>query len=114
MVALFKPSTVTNIAKTNTYAYDSCLDYIPTRLHRKSSMTHWSAVKRILCYLNGTKNYGITYKYDPSDENSIHAYVTNPETNEVLHGYPDASYANTDDYKSTSGYLFMASGRAIT
>ena len=29
-------------------------------------------------------------------------------------GYTDASYANTDDLKSISGYVFIASSRAIT
>lgn len=29
-------------------------------------------------------------------------------------GYSDAAYANTDDYKSTSGYVFLAGGGAIT
>jgi hypothetical protein len=32
----------------------------------------------------------------------------------LFHGFADAGYANCDDLKSTSGYVFLASGGAIT
>lgn len=32
----------------------------------------------------------------------------------LFYGYADAAYANTDDYKSTSGYVFLAGDGAIT
>jgi transposase InsO family protein len=64
------------------------------------SMQHQTALKRILRYLAGTRNHGITYKHTPD-----------PVT---FHGYADASYKNRDDGKSTSGYVFIAAGGAIT
>ena len=35
------------------------------------------------------------------------------QNNNLFHGYADAAYANTDDYKSTSGYVFVVGGGAI-
>ena len=64
------------------------------------SMQHWTAVKRILHYLSGTRDYGITYHYSPD-----------PVTFE---GYADASYKSHDDGKSITGYIFLAAGGAIT
>ena len=69
------------------------------------SLQHWTALKRILRYLAGTKNYSITYSNASTYqlENSNHFY-----------GFADASFANHEDRKSTSGYVFKASGGAIT
>ena len=64
------------------------------------SQTHITAVKQVLRYLNGTRNLGITY-WPTSDP-------------EVL-GYTDADWAqDTLDRKSTSGYVFLLSGGAIS
>jgi hypothetical protein len=68
------------------------------------SLQHIGALKRILHYLTGTKSLGISYSKFPRD------YA---DTN-LFHGFADAAYANTDDYKSTSGYVFKAAGGAIT
>jgi hypothetical protein len=66
------------------------------------SLQHVGALKRILRYLAGTKSVGITYSRLPRvDANSFH-------------GYADAAFANTDDYRSTSGYVFIAAGGVIT
>ena len=63
------------------------------------SQTHWSAVKRVLRYLKGTTDLGLLYQ---------HANVN-------LVGYSDADWAgDTNDRKSTSGYVFMMSGSAIS
>jgi hypothetical protein len=70
------------------------------------SLQHFAAVKRILRYLAGTKDLGITYT-----KPSIN--TANPNSN-YLHGFADAAFANHDDHKSTSGYVFLASGGAIT
>jgi hypothetical protein len=70
------------------------------------SLQHFAAVKRILRYLAGTKNLGITYT-KPSTN------LANPNNN-YIHGFADAAFANYDDHKSTSGYVFLASGGAIT
>ena len=32
----------------------------------------------------------------------------------LFYGYADAAYVNTDDYKSTSGYVFLVGDGAIT
>ena len=65
------------------------------------SLQHHTALKRILRYLSGTRSYGITYK----------AVEDRPD---FFHGYADAAYANADNYKSTSGYVFLAGEGAIT
>ena len=61
------------------------------------------ALKQILRYLAGTKNLGITYSKT----------ANNPDKN-IFHGFADAAFANHDDHKSTSGYVFLAAGGAIT
>ncbi|KAK7579919.1 hypothetical protein V9T40_000548 [Parthenolecanium corni] len=59
---------------------------------------HWNAVKKILKYLQGTVEYGLFYQ---------------PEGN--LEGYSDADFAgDTQDRKSTSGYVFQFCGTAIS
>jgi hypothetical protein len=68
------------------------------------SKIHWAAAKRLLRYLAGTKDYGITYHKDPT-------YL---QGENLFYGYGDAAYANSYDYKSTSGYVFIAFGGAIT
>ena len=66
-----------------------------------STLSHWNAAKRIMRYLKGTKNYGITY-----------SKTENP--NDYIHGYSDSSFANNFDRTSVSGYNFMKAGGAIT
>ncbi len=68
------------------------------------SMQHTSALKRILRYLAGTKAYGITYSGMQSKNRNIN----------LFQGYADAAYANADESKSTTGYVFQAGGGAIT
>ena len=61
---------------------------------------HWTAVKRIMRYLQGTLKYGLLYNKDSSSE---------------CVGYADADWAgDLDDRKSTSGYLFQISGAAVS
>jgi len=69
------------------------------------SLQHVSALKRILRYLAGTKNLGITYSENP-DRDQL-------STLSLFYGYADVAYANSDDLKSTSGYVFLASGGVI-
>ncbi len=60
---------------------------------------HWTAVKRIFRYVNGTYDYGLRYCADKGDG---------------CVGYCDADWAgDITDRKSTSGYDFMVSGSAI-
>ena len=58
---------------------------------------HWTAVKSILRYLKGTSNYGLSYSR---------------KDNGTLIGADWAGDVN--DRKSTSGYLFMVSGAAVS
>jgi len=70
------------------------------------STQHYSALKRILRYLAGTKDLGITYR-------KTEEKTETPKENIII-GFADAAYANADNLKSTSGYVFLASGGAIT
>ena len=57
--------------------------------HKES---HLSSVKRVICYMNGTSNYGIWYSFD---------------TNPSLVGYSDADWAgNCDDRKALREVAF--------
>lgn len=68
------------------------------RFSSKPSQQHWIAVKRIMRYLNGTIDYGLLY-----------------EKNSTIEGFSDADWAgDLNDRKSTSGYVFMMSGAAIS
>ena len=61
---------------------------------------HWTAVKRILQYLKGTSNLGLLYREDTSAE---------------VIGYSEADWAgDVGDRKSTSGYIFLLRGAAIS
>lgn len=60
---------------------------------------HWTAAKRILRYLKGTLDYGITFH----------------KTGKPLVGYVDADWGNNIvDRRSYSGYVFILGGAAIT
>ena len=61
---------------------------------------HWLAVKRILRYLQGTRDHGLRYTLDgPIDE---------------VVGYCDADWGNNiDDRKSVTGYVFLLGGGAV-
>ncbi|GKB80607.1 hypothetical protein Tco_0947502, partial [Tanacetum coccineum] len=60
---------------------------------------HWQAIQRVLKYLKKTIDYKLTYTCYPS----------------VLEGYTDASWiSNTEDNSSTSGWVFLLSGGAIS
>ena len=61
---------------------------------------HWVAVKKVMRYLQRTKDYMLVYR--------------KMENLEVL-GYTDSDFAGcSDDLKSTSGYIFMMAGGAIS
>ena len=66
----------------------------------KPGKQHWTAVKRIFCYLKGTQHYGLLYKKGNSDNCS---------------GFSNADWSgNFDDRKSTSGYVFQIGKTAIS
>nr|KAJ0195046.1 hypothetical protein LSAT_V11C700360720 [Lactuca sativa] len=78
------------------------ITYIVGRLSRYTSNPsshHWQAVRRVFKYLKGTMNYGLTYSGYSS----------------VLEGYSDASWINNlEDHSSTSGWVFLLGGGAIS
>ena len=70
------------------YAVSSC-----ARFNHCFTRSHYTALKKVVCYLKATKEYGISF----SDTNSPH----------TLAAYCDADYGqDTDDRKSRSGRLF--------
>ncbi|XP_047964684.1 secreted RxLR effector protein 161-like [Salvia hispanica] len=63
-------------------------------------MDHWKAVKRVLRYLQRTKDYMLTYR--KSDQLEII-------------GYSDSDFVGCQgSRRSTSGYVFMLAGGAIS
>jgi hypothetical protein len=63
-------------------------------------MDHWKADKKVLCYLQGTKNYMVNFR--KSD-------------NLDVIGYSDSDFSGcVDSKKSTSGYIFMLAGGPIS
>ena len=60
---------------------------------------HWTAVKRIMRYIQGTRDLGLMYQ----------------RMNDDCIGYADADWGgNLDDRKSTSGYVFVYSNAAVS
>ncbi|PKI69118.1 hypothetical protein CRG98_010473 [Punica granatum] len=61
---------------------------------------HWVAAKKVMRYLQGTKDYRLTYRH------TDHLRVV---------GYSDADFAGcVDSRKSTSGYVFLLAGGVIS
>ncbi|KAL0294332.1 UNVERIFIED_CONTAM: Secreted RxLR effector protein [Sesamum angustifolium] len=63
--------------------------------------SHWEALKRLLRYLNGSDNYGITFSKNPQGASLV--------------GYVDSNYANDrNNRKSTTSYVFTLCGACIS
>ncbi|XP_042988598.1 secreted RxLR effector protein 161-like [Carya illinoinensis] len=70
------------------------------RYQSNPGMSHWKAAKRVLRYLQGTKDYQLTFR--------------RTDNLEVI-GYSDSDFAGcSDSRKSTSGYVFLLAGGAIS
>uniref|UniRef100_A0A2N9IGB9 Reverse transcriptase Ty1/copia-type domain-containing protein n=1 Tax=Fagus sylvatica TaxID=28930 RepID=A0A2N9IGB9_FAGSY len=82
--------------------YDDSPVKTPVDLSRYTSNPgedHWKAIIRVLRYLKYTLNYGVHYTRYPA----------------VLEGYSDANWiSDTNDTKSTSGYVFTLGGAAVS
>ena len=62
---------------------------------------HWTGVKRILRYIQGTLNYGLMFSADNKSP--------------VLVGFSDADWAgDLDTRRSTSGYVFQIQGNTVS
>ena len=63
---------------------------------------HIKALKRLLRYLAGTSNYGLTYDYSSGWRDATH-----DKCKESVYGFYDAAHADcVDTYKSTGAYCF--------
>jgi hypothetical protein len=70
------------------------------RFQVNPDIEHWKMVKKVLRYMQGTKDLMLTYRRSDSLE---------------IKGYSDADYAgDQDDRKSMSGYVFTLTGGAIS
>src|SRR5262249_26464522 len=70
------------------------------RKMKEPTEADWINVKRIMRYLQGTRDYKITYYQEKPPE---------------IEGYTDASYAeNQDGRKSTTGYVYFKNGGPIS
>ncbi|KAL0433573.1 UNVERIFIED_CONTAM: Retrovirus-related Pol polyprotein from transposon TNT 1-94 [Sesamum latifolium] len=70
------------------------------RFQSNPSLDHWRAAKKVMRYLQGTKDYMLMYR--------------RTENLEVV-GYSDLDFAGcVDSRKSTSGYIFMIASGAAT
>ena len=70
-----------------------------SRYTHNPNQEHWAAIDRLMKYLRGTMSYGILYSGFPA----------------VLEGYSDANWiSDSDEIKSTSGYVFTLAGGAIS
>ena len=70
------------------------------RYQSNPGIDHWKASKKVMRYLQGTKDYMLMYK----QTNNL----------EVI-GYSDSDYVGCiDSRKSTSGYAFMLADGAVS
>ena len=78
------------------------ITYVVGRLSwytQSPNQDHWTTVRRVLKYLRGTINYGLYFSGFPS----------------VLEGFSDANWiSNSNEMKSTSGYVFILGGSAVS
>jgi hypothetical protein len=70
------------------------------RYQSNPGLEHWKAAKRVMRYLQGTKGYSLTFRHTDRLE---------------VFGYTDSDFAGcVDSRKSTSRYIFLLAGRAIS
>lgn len=71
-----------------------------------SGPEHMIAAKRVLRYLQGTKDLGLVYEYGPKNDGTPSHYI---------HGYSDADWGgDKDTRRSTTGYVFMLGTGALS
>ncbi|XP_040254803.1 secreted RxLR effector protein 161-like [Aegilops tauschii subsp. strangulata] len=85
----------------NTRPDIACAVGIVSRYMEAPSKQHWTAVKQILRYVQGTKGYGCCYRASAKGL--------------MLTGYRDSDHAgDIDDRNSTSGVVFMPGKNIVT
>jgi hypothetical protein len=85
---------------TNTRPDLSYAVSILSRFMQQPRDNHWNAAKRVLRYIQGTKDFGLLYK---------------KTKNFVLGGFSDADFAGSiDDRASTSGYLMNMGSTTVS
>jgi hypothetical protein len=68
---------------------------------------HWTAVKNVLSYLRGTTNFGLRFRKTSNARAGL-------DLDKII-GSSDSDWAqDLDDRKSTSGYIFIHSGGAVS
>ncbi|GJV54564.1 ribonuclease H-like domain, reverse transcriptase, RNA-dependent DNA polymerase [Tanacetum coccineum] len=71
-----------------------------SRFMQEPREQHMKAIRQVLRYVKGTKDYGITYKHNGGDK---------------IHGFSDSSYGvNTQEGKGTTGIIFYYATAAAT
>jgi hypothetical protein len=71
-----------------------------SRYQSNPGIEHWKAAKKVMRYLQGTKDYGLTFRH------TDHLEVV---------GYSDSDFTGcVDSRKSISGYIFLLAGGAIS
>ena len=72
---------------------------ILSQLIQNPGYAHWKGVKRIITYLNTTKNHWLTFR---------------GTSKTLVEGYSDADWASQKDQHLISGYVFFLGHGAIT
>ncbi len=79
------------------------------------SQIHWTAVKRILRYLQGTTDLGIMYQQERYLQGTTDLGIMYQQERQPCIRFSDADWGGSlDDRKSTSGYLFMWNKGAVS
>jgi hypothetical protein len=87
---------ITNATHPNiTFAINRLVSYMANL-----STQHYGMIKRVIRYLAGVRDYGITYQ--KTYNHSI-----------PIIGYRDAAHANADKRKLTTGLVFLSAGGAV-
>ncbi|GJS75778.1 putative RNA-directed DNA polymerase [Tanacetum coccineum] len=96
--------TVAPVIKGDIFGSHQCpkteVEYEEMKFQSNPDLLHWKAAKKVLRYLQGTKEHKLTY--------------TRFNNLEVI-GYSDSDFAKSKDTsRSTLGYIFMLSGGPIS
>mgnify|MGYP000385546506 FL=1 len=81
-----------------------------SRFMQNPGIAHWKALKRVLRYLQYTKDMGLTYKrFQSSNSSQLNGWLQTP-----LVGWTDSDWGgDLDTSRSTSGMVFTFAGGAI-